>query len=153
MILAIDADTFTENGGSEYYKQAQTIVNYSQQTNFKGWRPEDGLQTRYQLVENVLSPTYKEFRKVMYQYHKNGLDFMSQDTKKGKQNISDTLMLLDALNKRRPNSFLLRTFFDTKSDEIADIFSGGPKISVTKLLATLNKVAPLHSSKWRNISF
>jgi hypothetical protein len=153
MILAIDAETFAENGGDQYFKQAQTIVNYSQQTNFKGWKPEDGLQTRYQLVENVLSTTYKEYRKVMYQYHRDGLDAMSENPKKGKEAISKALLQLDVMNRRRPNSFLLRTFFDTKADEITDIFSGGPKITITKLIATLNKVAPLHSSKWRNISF
>ena len=153
MILGIDAETFVKNGGSEYFKQAQIIANYSQQTNSKGWKPEDGLQTRYQLVENILSATYKEYRNVMYLYHRQGLDVMSENSKKGKESISTSLLQLDAMNRRRPNSFLLRTFFDTKADEITDIFSGGPKITITKLIATLNKVAPLHSNKWRNISF
>lgn len=153
MVLGVDADTFALKGGDEYYKQAQTIVNFSQSTNYVGWKPEDGLQTRYQLVENILSPTYKEFRIVMYQYHRNGLDVMSEDVKKGKQNISDSLLQFGTMNNRRPNSFVLRVFFDTKSDEIQDIFSGGPKVSITKLISTLNKVAPIHSSKWRNISF
>ena len=57
------------NGGDEYYKQAQNIVNYSQQENAKGWKLEDGLQSRFALIDNLLSPTFKEFRTVMYNYH------------------------------------------------------------------------------------
>src|SRR5690606_9879044 len=70
MILALDADTFEQNGGDEYYKQAQIITNYSQQGNFKGWKVEDGLQSRFALIDNVLSPTFKEYRDVLYTYHR-----------------------------------------------------------------------------------
>ena len=57
------------------------------------------------------------------------------------------------MNSRRPNSFLLRTFFDAKADEIEQIFSGGPSVNIADFVETLNKVAPMHSSKWRNIKF
>ena len=43
MILGMDADTFELNGGSEYFKQAQIIANYSQQLNGQGWKLEDGI--------------------------------------------------------------------------------------------------------------
>ena len=46
MILGMDADSFALNGGDEYFKQAQTIANYSQQLNGQGWKLEDGLQSR-----------------------------------------------------------------------------------------------------------
>lgn len=74
MILALDADTFSLKGGDQYYSQARSILSYSQQSNFKGWNPEDGLQSRYRLIDNIVSPTYKEFRSVLYSYHINGLD-------------------------------------------------------------------------------
>ena len=153
MILGLDADTFSPYGGDEYYKQAQIILNYSQQGNFKGWKLEDGQQTRFTLIDNILSPTFKEFRNVMYQYHRNGMDEMSADAKKAKNEIANSILSLDAMNRRRPNSFLLRVFFDAKSDEIEDIFSDGPSIKVTDLITTLSKIAPMYASKWRNINF
>ena len=55
------------------------------------------------------------------------------------------------MNRTRPNSYLLRVFFDAKSEEIQQIFSDGPSVDITDLIDTLNKVAPMHSSKWRNI--
>ncbi len=153
MILGLDADTFEFEGGDAYLKQAQTIVNYSQQENAKGWKLEDGLQTRFALIDNLLSPTFKEYRQVMYDYHRLGLDTMSENQKTAKTMIASAIGELETMNRRRPNSFLLRTFFDAKGDEIEQIFSSGPNVEITKLLTTLNRVAPMYSSKWRNIKY
>jgi hypothetical protein len=153
MVLGLDADSFAPNGGDNYLKQAQTIVNYSQQENAKGWKLEDGLQTRFALIDNLLSPTFKEYRSVIYDYHRNGLDIMSESPKKGKEAIALAIGEFEEMNRRRPNSFLLRTFFDAKGDEIEQIFSDGPNVEITDLIATLNRVAPMYSSKWRSIKF
>ena len=153
MILALDADSFFQKGGDVYYKQAQTILNYSQQENFKGWKLEDGLQSRFALIDNVLSPTFAAYRDVMYSYHREGLDVMSDNAKKGKEQIASSLKKFEAMNSRRPNSFLLRTFFDAKAEEIEQIFTDGPNVNIASVKETLQKVAPMHSSKWRNIKF
>lgn len=153
MILGLDADSFSENGGDTYFKQTQTIVNYSQQDNFKGWKLADGLQSRFALIDNILSPTFKEYRDIMYTYHRKGLDVMSNDAKDGKEQIAASLKQFQAMNSRRPNSFLLRTFFDAKADEIQQIFSDGPNVNVASVKETLQKVAPMHNSKWQNIKF
>ena len=153
MILGIDADTFDMNSGDVFYRQAQKILDYSQQNGFKGWAANDGLQSRYYLIDNILSPTYKEYRVVLHDYHFKGLDFMNTDVKQAKNNIAKSLMMLEQMNRRRPNSFILRIFFDTKSNEIQDIFSDGPSVPVTNLISALSKIAPNHSDKWRKISF
>ena len=153
MLLGLDADTFALKGGDEHFKQAQTILNYSQQLNTKGWKLEDGQQTRFTLIDNLLSPTFKEFRNVMYDYHRNGLDVMSEDPKTGKEQIASAIQNLKTMNSRRPNSFLLRVFFDAKADEIQQIFSGGPTVNVAELKEVLTKIAPTRSSQWRSISF
>ncbi|CAH8294820.1 uncharacterized protein DUF4835 [Mariniflexile fucanivorans] len=153
MVLGLDAESFAENGGEPYFQQAQTIVNYSQQGNFNGWKLADGLQSRFALIDNILSPTYKEYKDVMYTYHRKGLDVMSSNAKEGKEQIAESLKQFQLMNSRRPNSFLLRTFFDAKSDEIEQIFSGGPNVNIASVKETLQKVAPMHNSKWQNIKF
>ena len=154
MILGVDADTFELNGGDEYYDQALDIANYSQQGNVPGWAPpKGGDQTRRVLIDNVLSKTYSVYRTALYQYHREGLDVMSSDVKKGKSVIAITLMGFNDLHKRRPNSFLVRTFFDAKADEISDIFSAGPNVNITELVSVLTKVAPMQSKKWGKIKF
>ncbi len=153
MILGIDADTFQLNGGDEYYRQAQIIANYSQQGNTKGWRLEDGRQTRFALIDDLLSPTFKEFRSTMYEYHLKGLDNMSDAPKDTKAKMTNIFSDLNKLHSRRPNSFLMRVFFDAKADEILDIFNGGPSVNITEVISILNRIAPMHSSKWRQIKF
>ncbi len=153
MILAMDADTFSLNGGEEYYRQTRAILNFSQQSNFRGWKPEDGLQSRFSLIDNIMSPTYKEFRDALYNYHIGGLDTMNQNPKGAKESIAESIMQLEDLDNRRPNSFILRVFFDAKAEEIEDIFSDGPSVNITDLVEALTKIAPTHASKWRNIDF
>jgi len=153
MILGMDADSFALNGGDEYFAQAQTIANYSQQLNGQGWKLEDGLQSRFALIDNLLSPTFKEIRSTMYKYHIEGMDVMAEDAKEGKSKIISALSQLQNIHKRRPNSYLLRVFFDAKSDEIMDVLSGGPSVNIVEVVDILNKIAPMHSQKWRNIKF
>ena len=153
IILGIDADSFELNSGGVFFEQALKILDFSQQKGFRGWGANDGLQSRYYLIDNILSPTYKEYRNVMYNYHIKGLDIMVNEPKAGKESIAKSIMLLDQMDRRRPNSYILRVFFDTKAEEILDIFSGGPNVPVTNLISTLTKIAPNHSDKWRNISF
>ncbi|MEH6536264.1 MAG: DUF4835 family protein [Psychroserpens sp.] len=153
MILGLDGDSFSQNGGQEHFKQAQTILNYSQQNSAKGWKLSDGQQTRFVLIDNILSQTFKEFRSVLYGYHRLGLDIMSTEAKEGKQAIAESMLTLQSLNNRRPNSYLLRVFFDAKADEIQQVFTGGPNVNVSDLISTLTKIAPMHASKWREITF
>ena len=153
MILGTDADTFELNGGTEYFKQAQTISNYSQQLNGQGWKLEDGLQSRFALIDNLMSPTFKELRSATYDYHIGGLDFMHENPRKAKAKITSVFTELYKIHKRRPNSFLMRVFFDAKSDEVVDILSGGPSVNTSEAINILNSIAPMHSQKWRKIKF
>lgn len=153
MILGMDADTFAPNGGNNYFRQAQTIVNYSAGNGGKGWKLEDGLQSRFAMIDKLLSPTYKEFRSSMYSYHRDGLDLMYKDLKKGKEAVSASVSDLQKMHGRRPNSFLMRVFFDSKANEVASIFSGGPSVSISQLVNALNKISPVNASKWQKIKF
>ncbi|WP_299386381.1 DUF4835 family protein [uncultured Lacinutrix sp.] len=153
MVLGLDAESFSKEGGDPYFKQAQRIVNYSQQENFKGWKLEDGLQSKFALIDNILSPTFSDFRTVMYNYHRKGMDIMSTNNKDAKNEIALSLAYFRKMNANRPNSYLARVFFDAKAEEIEQIFSSGPSVDVTTLIDLLNRVAPTHASKWRNIKF
>jgi len=152
MILGIDADTFQMGGGTSYLETAQNIANVAQQGGFKGWSQTDGLQSRYFLINDMMSPTYSDLRQTMFLYH-SGLDNMSQDLKASKEKIKSSLLLIGKVNAVKPNAFLTRVFFDAKSDEIVSVFSGGPSIPITDLTDVLNKVSPLNTTKWSQIKF
>ena len=147
MILGMDADTFVSESGNSYFEIAQNISNVAQQGGSKGWSQADGNQNRYFLINDILSPAFKQIRQTMLDYHV-GLDVMNQDLKASKEKVKGSLIDLAKLNASRPNAFLTRVFFDAKSDEIVSIFSGGPSITISDLVDNLNKISPLNSSKW-----
>ncbi|PIB38145.1 DUF4835 family protein [Maribacter sp. 4G9] len=152
VILGLDADTFSLEGGTDFYRKAQSIVTQAQGSNYSGWTQTTD-RSRFELVDNLLSNTYKEYRVAMYNYHRKGLDILADNNSTGKQIIAGTMNLFQIMINRRPNAFLIQTFFDAKSEEIQNIFSDGPKVDIVKLKETLNKIAPLYSSTWNEIKY
>ena len=90
-------------------------------------------------------------RLVNYEYHVNGLDKMSENVKTGKQNIVKAIADLAKIHSVRPNAFVTRVFFDTKSEEIQSIFSGGPSVNISDLVDNLNRISPTNAGKWANV--
>jgi len=150
-ILGIDGDTFALNGGQEYHVKAEKVINLAQQSGSVGWNRKDGNYTRYQLNENLLSPVFKDYRAAMYEYHIKGLDKMTENKKEAKKVIAGAVMRAQKLYNRRINAYLLRVFMDTKSDEIVDVFSDGPRTSNSKLKEMLLKIYPAYNTKWDKI--
>jgi len=153
LVLGLDADTFSLEGGDDSYRKAQNIVTQAQGSNFSGWSQETGERTRFELVDNLLSNSFREYRIAMYNYHRKGLDVLADNNSTGKQVIAGSLRLFETLISRRPNAFLIQTFFDAKSEEIQNVFSDGPKVDIVKLKETLNKVAPFYSNTWNEINY
>ncbi len=154
ILLGLDADTFALEGGTEYYRTAQKIVTQAQGNSASGWtHTADNDRGRFDLVDNLLSNTYREYRVAMYNYHRKGLDILGDNNSTGKQVVAGSMKLFETMIKRRPNAFLIQTFFDAKSEEIQNIFSDGPKVDIVSLKETLNRIAPLYSSTWNDIKF
>lgn len=152
IILGLDADTFTSEGGSPFLEIAQNISNVAQQSGNKGWNLSDGLTSRYFLAKDLLSPVYEALRESSLSYH-SGLDIMTQDLKSAKEKIKSALLNIGKLHSVKPNAFVTRVFFDAKSDEIVSIFSGGPSIPISDLVDSLNKTSPLNASIWGGIKY
>jgi len=151
IILGLDADSFEPLGGSPYYEQAQQIVNLAQQTDIAAWKPNTSNRNRHDLIDNLRSNTFREFRTTLYQYHRKGLDQMISDAQAGKEAIMSAINELQPLFNRRPNAFLLQLFFDAKVDEIVNLFSDGPPVDFEQTNATLKKIAPFFGARWKQI--
>ncbi len=151
--LGMDADTFTLEGGTSFYEQAQQVATAAQSANASGWggRGSSGDFNRFNINRDLLSPNFSEFREALYVYHRLGLDVMQKDLEEGKQKIVEAIQLIDANNNKRPNSSLVRTFFDAKANEIQLILNGGPKVDVATVKESLYKMAPVHNRIWKEI--
>ena len=151
VILGIDADSFALFGGDPYYDQARKIVDLSQTYRFSGWKQSENKINRYWLIDQLSTKPFSLFRQAFYDYHINGLDVMVNQPELGKQTISKSIADLKSLSESRPNSLVVQLFFDTKSDEVVQIFSGGPSYDTSQLSKDLNRVAPFFSAKWVGI--
>ena len=151
VILGLDADTFTENGGAPYYEQALQVVNLAQVTSRKGWKPSDGTRNRFWLIDNLRANTFREYRQALYEYHRAGLDQLTRAPLEGKEAIMKAIQQLEPLFLRRPNAFLLQIFFDAKVEEILNLFREGPKVDFKETEAILKKIAPFFGSRWKQI--
>jgi hypothetical protein len=153
VILGADEDTFALNGGEKYLRQAENVMLQAQQSGLAAWSNQVGVQNRFQLIDNLLSPNLKQFRNAMYDYHRKGFDEMSENKIKGKGAIENAIISLDRLYNKVIGNPLLRTFFDAKSDEIINLYSDGPNTrSKQRLIVVLQKISPNNSSKWRKIN-
>ncbi|MBQ0734061.1 DUF4835 family protein [Aquimarina celericrescens] len=153
MILGVDADTFELNSGTKYYEEAKNIVGNAQSSNALGWNAQDGNQSRFRLNDDLLSGTFDGYRSAMYIYHREGLDVMHNNVKKGKQTITQAMESLEKMHNVRPNSYIMRVFFDAKADEVTSILSGGPSVNIADTVETLNKIAPTYTDNWKDIKF
>ena len=151
VIIGLDADTFKENGGSEFYERALDVVNLAQVTSRKGWKASDGTKNRFWLIDNLRANTFKEYRKTLYTYHRLGLDQLTTSPIEAKQGLMRAIEGLEPLFLRRPNAFLLQLFFDAKVEEIVNIFKEGPKVDFKETEAILKKIAPFFGSRWKQI--
>jgi hypothetical protein len=150
-ILGLDADSFSLNGGTNFHQLARQIVNAAQPNAGAGWQQTGIGFSRFNLNNDLLSQNFDRFREVFYDYHRKGLDLMHKDVNEAKQNILNCIEGLKEVNDQRPNSVLMRVFFDTKAGEIQQILSGGPKLNIAQTKEYLYRIAPVHNNKWRKI--
>ena len=151
IIIGLDADSFSLNGGEQYYRQARQIVNLAQITSRKGWKPSDGRRNRFWLIDSLISNTFREYRIAFYTYHREGLDQMTSDPNEGKYGLMKSIKQLEPLFNRRPNALLLQLFFDAKVEEIVNLFKEGPKVDFKNTEELLKKIAPFFGSRWKQI--
>lgn len=152
--LGMDADTFQLEGGTNHFKTAQQIAMNAMGTSYSGWGEMDGNKSRGSLINNVLKPTNKTLRNVYYQYHRVGLDAMSENETRAKNAIGNTLETLNFYSSGNYALFYpLDIFFMAKKDEISKIFGGGmiSSVNITAIKETLTALSPTNSSIWNNL--
>ena len=152
LIIGMDYDTFSLSGGDPYFLKAQKIVSNAQNdNNATGWKSFEGLDNRYWIIENLLSPDFERVRSFYYKYHREGLDNFTEKPEMSRDLIAEAIISLrDSWNKRQ-RGYLFTIFFDTKTDEIVNVFSEGNSMQSNELVNLLNRMEPTKSEKWQKI--
>lgn len=152
VILGFDYDTYSEEGGTEFYQKAQGIVNNSANASQRGWKAFESERNRYWLMENILNKSYASYRTCLYNYHRNGLDMMPERVEEGRANIATSLRDIQKVFRRRPSTYILQMFFDAKADELVNIFSKSYPDERNRVMAILNEVDPSNGQKYEKIA-
>ncbi|SMO40990.1 protein of unknown function [Saccharicrinis carchari] len=148
VILGFDYDSFSKLGGSTYMEKAQDIVNQAQNSPQKGWRSFESTRNRYWLVENYLNQQHRPLRECMYQYHRKGLDMMSNKPEEGRKEVLSAIEKLQKVHRAKPGSFAVQVFFDAKSEELINIFSESFSMEKGRAIEVLSEVDPANASKY-----
>ena len=151
IFIGLDYDTFSPDGGTPYYQKAQTIVNNAQNAPDKGWKAFEGSKNRYWLAENLANANFKGVRSCLYNYHRMGLDMMTNDVELARKNIADALEGLLKVHNMQMGSFLMQVFFLAKADEVVNIFSIATPEVKTKLVPILNTIDPGNVTKYEKL--
>ena len=155
ILIGYDNDTFSKNSGMENYLNAKKVLDFSSSfSNSQMWTPSHagGRINKFWLIDNLTSSNYQTIKQINYNYHLNGLDLLIGDEVAAKQNIIATLKNFQSINRFRPNSLLQQMFFQSKSDEIFNLFLlFENKSEIKDLKELLINVAPFYTNKWEKL--
>lgn len=148
IILGFDYDTFSELGGMPYFQKAQQVMNNAQSSNSAGWQQTGSNRNRYWLIENIINPQMEDLHKVLYSYHRLGLDTFGDDPDKSRQLILQDLKKVQKVRDINPTAIFVITFMDSKSQELANIFSDGNLQVRREAYDVVTTIDPTNSSTY-----
>lgn len=147
VIIGLDFDSFSPNGGKPYFEKAMEIVNASQHLSKKGWAAFDSDKNRYALGLALTEESSNSFHTLWYNYHRLGLDEMGTNALRGRDKIIAAIQGLQTVYSSRPSSPLLLFFGDTKLSELGDIYSEASTDEKKEAYDLLQKIFPSKSSQ------
>lgn len=148
IIVGLDYDTFTPEGGTPYFTKAQNVVNLAQNSIFPGWKAYENNTNRFWLAENLLNSMFKPVRDMSYIYHRRGLDTFNANIDKGRSDLLNSLLLLERPYRDKPTAFIFLTFFTAKNEELSQILQKADPTQKAKILAVLKTVDPSNYGKY-----
>ncbi|WP_428328703.1 DUF4835 family protein [Mucilaginibacter sp.] len=151
IIVGMDYDSFSRFGGTPYFQAAQNVVTNAQTSSNKGWKAFDGTVNRYWLAENLNSKLYESLRGFMYDYHRNGLDLMSDNAGKARKAISALLPTLAQVDRQRLGSMFPLVVFTAKSNELVSIFSKADSQDRLQAMTILSEADPANGLKYQTL--
>lgn len=148
IILGLDYDSYSQDGGLNYYRKAKNIKDLAM--NEFGWSIRDGKNNfnRWFLIENLMDERYKTIHTAFYLYHIKGMDVMYKDMDKGRASIIDGLTELKKIYNIYPNSFTLFLFFEAKSKELIKIFTKATPSLKNRAYELLIQLNPYYRNKY-----
>jgi Domain of unknown function (DUF4835) len=128
LILGLDYDSFSPNGGTSYLKKAQNVVNNAPDgKGISGWKAVESTHNRYWIIDQMLNNRFSDVRSYWYQMHRESLDSMYYKPTEARTRMLVNLRKIFTVSRENPNSIIIQFFFNAKSDEIQHLLAQVPK--------------------------
>ena len=153
VILAVDYDTFSKQGGNPFVQRAYAITNLAQQGSpSAGWQNGDNRRSnRYWLIENLQNQQLIPFRDGVYAYHRLGLDVFAANPVQVRKQMLTLLTTIRTIGQQLPNSVLINSFFDAKSQELYNILFEGTPAERKQAFELLSYLDPAKTENYRKL--
>lgn len=153
IIIGLDYDSFSPDGGSLYFKKAQNIVSNApeQGKSIKGWKSSENNRNRYWLVDQLLNPRFSAFRTFWYTYHRKGLDLLSDKPEDALKSIMSGIPVLTKIYNDNTSPVLLQFYFNAKSSEWVNLIRQAPQAARKNYAAQMMKIDIPNAAKYQGI--
>ena len=151
LIIAMDFDTFSMNGGDAYYEKAANVVRLAQSEGESGWKAFEDPKNRSSVLSAFTDKTTSGIREILYNYHRKGLDEMVISPDKGRAMITQTLSTLKSVYDLAPMSVCISMFKDAKLDELVNVYSKGTTTEKDNVFELLKTLYPTENNRLKKI--
>ncbi|WP_194777116.1 type IX secretion system protein PorD [Pararhodonellum marinum] len=147
--IGLDYDTFSFRGGDAFFETANNVVSRA------GWDTDmsaSNRRNRFWLSNELFnSQAMVPVREAYYLYHRRGMDLMLTNPEEGFKNILASLQNIAEVSQLQPNSILVISFLDAKSDELSKVLKNAPLDIKAEAVEILLKIDPNNSRKYNEI--
>ena len=151
MIIGLDMDTMALQGGTDVFRAAEDIVTAAQNLGETGWKAFDSSRNRYALVSDYLEDGMSPLRKLMYDYHRTGMDELSVNAVRARAAITTALGALRQAQQNKPMSALPGLFTEIKKDELVNLYSHAAMKEKEEICELLSSVNPSLTAEWEKM--
>ena len=152
LIIGMDMDTMAPLGGTDVLQMAMDVANNSQNLGYAGWKAFDSDRNRFALINDYLDGSMEPLRQLEYEYHRKGLDRMTENTDTARAQITQSMALLTKAREQKTMSALPVIFTDIKRDELVSIYSGkGTPEERQKVYDIVFRINASQSNYWEKL--
>ena len=131
LVMGYDYDTYDRLSGTPDFQKAADVAGQGRSTGQKGWQPATSGYSRAQLIDELMSTTFQPVREASWYFHLAGLDSLSVNRDRAWANILTAVQKIsDAKKNADPRNVVIKSFFEAKAKELADVFADYPDPSV-----------------------
>jgi hypothetical protein len=124
LILALDFDSFSPQGGNAFFRAAQSLAMQAQSNSgWIGWSSFDDNRSKTSIISAYMDESLRSFREYWYTYHRKGLDEMPANPDRARTTILNGLPALKDVRNIRNSETILQMFADCKLEEIVALSS------------------------------